>query len=150
MGQLPCLPEQLQGGDADLGKVYYATCAACHGPDGKGNELLGAPPIEHANDWYLLTQLEHFKSGVRGAEPRDTTGATITQPAVLAVSGAVGSLAPGLSFCDVSEECEIVSSTTSTPMRSAGGSSFCTFWRWRIDAPTTMRTARMIQLCVCP
>lgn len=62
-------------GNAEMGKTYYATCAACHGPDGAGNQALNAPPLDHANDWYLLTQLKHFKAGIRGAEPRDVTGA---------------------------------------------------------------------------
>lgn len=30
---------------AQLGKAKYAACAACHGPDGKGNKALGAPNL---------------------------------------------------------------------------------------------------------
>jgi cytochrome c oxidase cbb3-type subunit 3 len=30
---------------ANLGKEKYATCAACHGADGKGNHALGAPNL---------------------------------------------------------------------------------------------------------
>lgn len=30
---------------AQLGKAKYGTCAACHGPEGKGNEALGAPNL---------------------------------------------------------------------------------------------------------
>jgi cytochrome c oxidase cbb3-type subunit 3 len=30
---------------AELGKAKFATCAACHGPDGKGNQQLGAPNL---------------------------------------------------------------------------------------------------------
>jgi cytochrome c oxidase cbb3-type subunit 3 len=30
---------------AELGKGRFATCAACHGPDGKGNLALGAPNL---------------------------------------------------------------------------------------------------------
>ncbi|HET8899019.1 MAG TPA: cytochrome-c oxidase, cbb3-type subunit III [Rhodanobacteraceae bacterium] len=30
---------------AALGKPAFATCAACHGPDGKGNQALGAPNL---------------------------------------------------------------------------------------------------------
>ncbi len=30
---------------ADAGKPLFATCAACHGPDGKGNPALGAPNL---------------------------------------------------------------------------------------------------------
>jgi cytochrome c oxidase cbb3-type subunit 3 len=30
---------------AQLGKPKFAVCAACHGPDGKGNQALGAPNL---------------------------------------------------------------------------------------------------------
>lgn len=30
---------------AGLGEAKFATCAACHGPDGKGNQALGAPNL---------------------------------------------------------------------------------------------------------
>jgi cytochrome c oxidase cbb3-type subunit 3 len=30
---------------AALGKSKFGTCAACHGPDGKGNQALGAPNL---------------------------------------------------------------------------------------------------------
>jgi len=30
---------------AQLGKERFATCAACHGPEGKGNQALGAPNL---------------------------------------------------------------------------------------------------------
>jgi cytochrome c oxidase cbb3-type subunit 3 len=37
---------KLEAGDARAGAVKYAEiCAACHGPDGKGNHLLGAPNL---------------------------------------------------------------------------------------------------------
>jgi cytochrome c553 len=67
----------LEGGDAAKGAASFVTCTACHGADGKGNETLGAPPLAGANDWYLLTQLKNFKSGVRGAAAGDTRGATM-------------------------------------------------------------------------
>jgi cytochrome c oxidase subunit 2 len=67
----------LAGGDPDRGKELYATCAACHGPEAAGNEILNAPPLNHSNDWYMLTQLKHFKDGVRGANPDDMTGASM-------------------------------------------------------------------------
>lgn len=67
----------LAGGDPAKGATYFATCQACHGADGKGNEQLGAPPLTATNDWYQLNQLNHFKSGVRGANPKDTRGATM-------------------------------------------------------------------------
>lgn len=63
------------GGDAQRGKTVFAPCVACHGPAGKGSESTKAPPLAGLQDWYLLTQLKHFKSGVRGADPKDETGA---------------------------------------------------------------------------
>jgi cytochrome c oxidase cbb3-type subunit 3 len=30
---------------AQLGKPKFGACAACHGPDGKGNQALGAPNL---------------------------------------------------------------------------------------------------------
>ena len=65
----------LAGGDASKGQVLYAPCAACHGPDGSGNPAVFGPPLKHASDWYLLTQLANFRAGVRGAKPGDTSGA---------------------------------------------------------------------------
>lgn len=64
----------LTGGNASLGQGSYAVCAACHGPTGMGNEQLKAPPIAGQADWYLLSSLKKFKSGVRGAAPGDITG----------------------------------------------------------------------------
>ncbi len=64
----------LKGGDAADGKAAYAVCTACHGADGKGNQALGAPDIRYSGDWYLFEQLKKFKSGMRGADPRDTRG----------------------------------------------------------------------------
>jgi len=65
----------LEGGNAEAGKSHFGTCTACHGPDAKGNVQLNAPPLAQANDWYLFTQLNNFRHGVRGANPKDTTGA---------------------------------------------------------------------------
>jgi cytochrome c553 len=73
----------LEGGDAAKGAGYYATCQACHGADGKGNETLGSPPLTATNDWYLLGQLKNFKGGVRGANPKDTRGATMRPMAAI-------------------------------------------------------------------
>ncbi len=64
----------LAGGDAAKGKDAYVVCQACHGDKGQGNEALKAPPIHAQADWYLVSQLKKFKSGVRGANPNDVTG----------------------------------------------------------------------------
>lgn len=67
----------LEGGDATAGAAAYATCLACHGPNGAGNEALKAPPIAGQADWYLFAQLKKFKAGIRGANPKDTSGGTM-------------------------------------------------------------------------
>ena len=61
-------------GNAERGAAIYASCGACHGADGQGNESLGGPPLTGLNDWYLETQLEHYVSGVRGSHPDDDYG----------------------------------------------------------------------------
>jgi len=62
-------------GDVEAGAKLYVTCAACHGPDAKGNETLSAPSLVHSDDWYLERQIVKFQKGIRGARPGDTTGA---------------------------------------------------------------------------
>jgi len=76
VASLPVIaPEpQLEGGDPERGSALYGPCVACHGTGGNGNQQLNAPPINHASDWYLLTSLKNFKQGVRGTNPKDTTG----------------------------------------------------------------------------
>lgn len=69
-------------GDAVKGKALLATCTACHGQVGEGNKAMRAPPLRRQDDWYLLAQLQKFKSGVRGANPADTSGATMRPMAV--------------------------------------------------------------------
>lgn len=67
-------PATLTGADTGAGAAAYGTCLACHGPDGKGNEALKAPPIAGQHDWYLVSQLKKFKAGIRGTNPKDITG----------------------------------------------------------------------------
>ena len=67
-------PPTLDGGDPTRGQALYAPCMACHGPDGKGNQALNAPPLVGVSDWYAFTQLSHFKAGIRGTNPKDAFG----------------------------------------------------------------------------
>jgi cytochrome c oxidase subunit II len=64
----------LAAGDAAKGKTLYATCGACHGANGEGMEALNAPKLAGQEEWYLIRQLENFKAGIRGANPKDTYG----------------------------------------------------------------------------
>ncbi|MDR2213133.1 MAG: c-type cytochrome [Pseudomonadales bacterium] len=63
-----------QGGDPAKGQALFATCAACHGANAEGMEALNAPKLSGQEDWYIIRQLQNFKSGVRGTNPRDTYG----------------------------------------------------------------------------
>ena len=72
------LPEQPPArtidGDAASGAKLYSTCAGCHGEKGEGNTDKGAPVLAGMSDWYLLAQLDKFKSGARGADMDDIHG----------------------------------------------------------------------------
>jgi len=59
-------------GDIARGERLYATCAACHGADGEGIWTTRAPRLAGASDWYLVTQLQNFKS-VRAAHTTMTS-----------------------------------------------------------------------------
>ncbi len=68
------LPDTVQGGNAAKGKDIYAICAACHGDDGKGIEVLSAPRVAGIPDWYLQRQVGNFDAGVRGTHQDDIFG----------------------------------------------------------------------------
>ena len=59
---------------ANLGKPKFAVCAACHGADGKGNQLLGAPNLTD-NIWvhgagvesHIVNMINNGKTGVMPA-----------------------------------------------------------------------------------
>ena len=54
----------------DAGQARFAICAACHGQDGKGNQLLGAPNLTDqtwlygGTDKALTETLTHGRNGV--------------------------------------------------------------------------------------
>ena len=78
------------GGDADRGSGLYRTCATCHGEQGEGNQAFNAPPVAGQNDWYLVRQLEHYQTGLRGGAPGDIWGAQMrASTAVLSGDDAV-------------------------------------------------------------
>ena len=62
-------------GDAQRGGQRFATCAACHGADGRGIAATNAPRLQGMSDWYMATQLRHFRDGVRGSHAQDIHGA---------------------------------------------------------------------------
>ncbi|MEQ8486395.1 MAG: c-type cytochrome [Pseudomonadales bacterium] len=68
-------PAVTVSGDAARGRQLYAPCAVCHGERGEGNQSLQSPPLAGQSDWYLITQLQNFRAGIRGSAPGDTQGA---------------------------------------------------------------------------
>ncbi len=94
-------------GDATKGKAAYAVCAACHGANGMGNKALNAPRIAGQEPWYLERQLNHYKKGIRGADPKDTYGMQMRPMALtLANDQAVSDMAAFLSSMPVSKSSE--------------------------------------------
>ena len=96
----------------------FQACAACHGDAAQGNAALGAPALAGQGAVYLQRQLQHFKTGVRGGDPRDSQGAQMKAmaapltdgdilllseylaalPQVLPVSSAAGDLKNGNNY----------------------------------------------------
>ena len=76
IASLPPTPAPVPGvaGSAARGESLFATCVACHGKSGEGSEATHAPRLKGANDWYVVRQLEAFKSGRRGADEHDPSG----------------------------------------------------------------------------
>ena len=70
-------------GNADAGKKAFVVCVACHGANGEGNVSLNAPRLSGQYDWYIKRQLENFKTGVRGTDPKDIYGAQMRPMAMI-------------------------------------------------------------------
>lgn len=63
-----------QGAPAPVAGAYGQVCAACHGPEGRGNEELKAPSIAGLPAWYIEEQFRKFRNGQRGAHGEDLPG----------------------------------------------------------------------------
>ncbi len=80
--------------------ALFQYCVACHKADGSGNKTLKAPAIAGLPHWYVVAQLQKFRSGIRGLHPKDPEGlrmkpmadALTTDAAVNAVAKRVASL----------------------------------------------------------
>lgn len=73
---LPAPELTLSPGNLAKGKYLYTkNCAICHGEKGEGspNEF-GVPRLNIQYDWYMHTQLEHFRTRLRGFHPDDAVG----------------------------------------------------------------------------
>lgn len=63
-----------QDADIDSGRKHFVACQGCHGENGEGNPLMNAPRLAGQHDWYLLRQLQNFRSDLRGAHQDDPYG----------------------------------------------------------------------------
>ena len=72
---LPHVPaEPTITGDLERGAELYETCRSCHGATGAGIWAMNAPRQSGMDDWYLVQQLQNFRSGIRGSHPSDMYG----------------------------------------------------------------------------
>ena len=88
-------------GDAAQGKASYATCTACHGANGEGNQALNSPKLAGQHDWYIVRQLQNYKSGVRGGDPKNLFDTQMRPMAmVLTTDAAVNNVAAYINSLD--------------------------------------------------
>ena len=66
-------------GNIDNGRsLFEPTCGVCHSESGKGIWAVNAPKLAGMSDWYLVRQLQYFKTGVRGTHAGDEFGHQMT------------------------------------------------------------------------
>ena len=88
-------------GDAAQGKAAYATCTACHGANGEGNQALNSPKLAGQYDWYIVRQLQNYKSGVRGGDPKNVFDTQMRPMAmILTTDDAVNNVAAYINSLD--------------------------------------------------
>ena len=79
-------PERTVKGDVQAGKSLYVLCAACHGQNGEGMQAMSSPSLNQSSDWYLVSQLNKFKAGVRGTNPKDPTSLLMGPTSPMAIT----------------------------------------------------------------
>jgi len=88
-------------GDAAQGKAAYATCTACHGANGEGNKALNSPKLAGQHDWYIVRQLQNYKSGVRGGDSKNVFDTQMRPMAmILTTDEAVNNIAAYINSLD--------------------------------------------------
>ncbi len=88
-------------GDAAQGKAAYATCTACHGANGEGNKALNSPKLAGQHDWYIVRQLQNYKSGVRGGDSKNVFDTQMRPMAmILTTDDAVNNIAAYINSLD--------------------------------------------------
>ncbi len=71
----PQMTAALQSPDIEEGKFLFTErCMECHRYNASGELTFGSPPLTGLQDWYLLAQIDKFKTGMRGVDPSDPYG----------------------------------------------------------------------------
>lgn len=99
LGCAAVLP-QLAVAETELaaGKAAYVSCGACHGARGEGNAALKAPGLTHLGPAYIVSQLDKFRTGLRGG-----AGA---QPQAMQMAAMANTLADDQAVLDVAQYIE--------------------------------------------
>ena len=102
LGHVPqAAPEVV--GDVTKGKaIYVKVCKECHGEGAEGIEAKHSSTLVGQNDWYLLAQIDKFRTGLRGSAEGDSVGAGMAkiakeladEAAIKDVIAYIGSLEP--------------------------------------------------------
>ncbi|MCH8140484.1 MAG: c-type cytochrome [Proteobacteria bacterium] len=72
-----------QADEYNLTPTQFVYCTVCHGVELKGNKSVDAPKLNGLAQWYVLSQLQAFKSGWRGSHSFDLTGMEMKPMAVV-------------------------------------------------------------------
>ncbi len=59
---------------SERGEALFDLCASCHGANAGGNQAFLAPAIAGLPSWYIVSQLNKFRTGVRGTHFDDISG----------------------------------------------------------------------------
>ena len=71
-------PKVTEIADADIQEgmmLFQERCMECHRYNASGELAFGSPPLVGRQHWYLMAQIEKFKTGARGAVKGDVNGA---------------------------------------------------------------------------
>ncbi len=55
-------------------RVFQQNCVACHGSEARGDRSVGAPALRGMESWYVQTQLQKFRAGLRGTHFKNANG----------------------------------------------------------------------------
>lgn len=81
---VPPKDRDIAGANVQAGQeLFYERCMECHRYNASGEMLFGSPPLVGRQGWYLLAQLQKFKSLHRGTAKGDEKGAKMVMMTTL-------------------------------------------------------------------